>query len=252
MNALDCTTALAEPIGTIGMSFYFSPQAIAIGETIELDVVTFYAAGRGGVLGDIDVIEVDEAFFFFKDGMVAAMMEKARAGADRDLAVTKHLEAAEAFANATFGGVATDVLDAFSAATSALVGTLPTGSWPIVDGYRALPIPSGSAAAAYHFAVILREIRGGVHTDAIKAEGLSDVEAVQLYANGSMLGLHGYTDADTVEETPELVARRAAAETDTDVRMAGVLEVLSDAQRDALVAGSNAMFAALAAPVAVA
>ena len=79
MNALDCTTAIAEPLGTLGASFYFSPQAIAIGETIELDVVTFYAAGRGGVLGDIDVIEVDEVFFFFKDGMVASIMEKARA-----------------------------------------------------------------------------------------------------------------------------------------------------------------------------
>ena len=110
MNALDCTTALADPIGTIGMSFYFSPQAIAIGETIELDVVTFYAAGRGGVLGEIDVIEVDEVFFFFKDGMVAAMMEKARAGAPRELAVSKHLEAASAFADATFGGIPDDVL----------------------------------------------------------------------------------------------------------------------------------------------
>ena len=252
MNARDCTTALAEPIGTIGMSFYFSPQAIAIGETIELDVVTFYAAGRGGVLGDIDVVEIDEVFFFFKTGMVAAMMEKARAGASRDLAVTKHLEAAAAFANDTFGGVPTDVLDAFIAAASSLVGTLPTGPWPIVDGYRSQPIPSGSAAAAYYFAVLLRELRGGVHTDAIKAEALSDVEAVQLYANGSMLGLHGYTDADTVEETPELVARRAAAELDTDVRMATLLDVLSDDQRTALVAGSDAMFAALATPIAVA
>ena len=251
MNALDCTTALADPIGTIGMSFYFSPQAIAIGETIELDVVTFYAAGRGGVLGEIDVIEVDEVFFFFKDGMVAAMMEKARAGAPRELAVSKHLEAASAFADATFGGIPDDVLDAFTAAASSLIGTLPTGHWPLVDGYRALPIPSGRAAAAYHFAVLLREVRGGVHTEAIKAAGLSDVEAVQLYANGSMLGLHGYGDADTVEETPELVARRGAAEDDTDARMAALLETLSDDQRDDIVAGSDALFAALAAPVPV-
>jgi len=251
MNALDCTTALAEPIGVIGMSFYFSPQAIAIGETIELDVVTFYAGGRGGVLGDIDAVEVDEAFFFFKDGMVAAMMEKARTGAPRDLTVTKHLEASAAFANATFGGIDPSVLDAFSSAASALVGTLPTGSWPIVDGYRSLPVPSGSAAEAYYFAVILREVRGGVHTDAIKAEGLSDVEAVQLYADGSMLGLHGYGEDDTVTVTPELVARRAAAEDDTDARMAGLLAVLSDDQRAALVAGSDAMFAALSSPIAI-
>ena len=251
MNALDCTTAIAEPLGTLGASFYFSPQAIAIGETIELDVVTFYAAGRGGVLGDIDVIEVDEVFFFFKDGMVASMMEKARAGAPRDLAVTKHLEAASAFANDTFGGIDESTLDAFIAAASALVGTLPTGRWPIVDGYRSLPIPSGSAAAAYQFAVIIREVRGGVHTDAIKAAGLSDAEAVQLYAGGSMLGLHGYGEDDTVEETPELIARRIAAEDDTNARMVSLLESLSDTQREALVAGSDAMLAALANPVPI-
>ena len=56
------------------MSFYFSPQATAIGESIELDVVTFYAAGRGGVLGDIDVVEVDETFYFFNPGMIAGMI----------------------------------------------------------------------------------------------------------------------------------------------------------------------------------
>ncbi len=66
---MDTTTladSLSEPIQTVGLSFYFSPQAIERGKAIDLDVVALYAAGRGGVLGDIDANEVDEIFYFFK------------------------------------------------------------------------------------------------------------------------------------------------------------------------------------------
>ena len=56
MDTLELADTIADPIGTVGMSFYFSPQAMARGEGLELDVVTFYAGGRGGVLGDIDAV----------------------------------------------------------------------------------------------------------------------------------------------------------------------------------------------------
>jgi hypothetical protein len=252
MNSRDCATTIAAPIGLVGMSFYFSPQAIAIGETIELDIVTFYGAGRGGVLGDVEVTEVDEVFFFFKEGVIAGLMEAARAGAPRELAVSKHLEASSVFARDTFGGIDAGVLEAFSAAAESLMASVPKGSWPIVDGYLLQPAPSDSVAAAYRWAVILREVRGGVHTDAVKAEGLSDLEAVQFDNGGAMLGLHGYADEDRVEETDEIVARRQAVEDDTDARMEAVLDVLSDSQRDALAAGALAMLEALGAPTPVA
>ena len=100
------------------MSFYFSPQAIAQGEGIELDVITFYAGGRGGVLGDIDAVEVDRIFYFFKSGLIASMVEKARVGADREETVTTHMKAADDYADATFGGIPEEVLRAFSAAAT--------------------------------------------------------------------------------------------------------------------------------------
>ena len=110
MDTLELADTIAEPLGTVGMSFYFSPQAIARGEGIELDVITFYAGGRGGVLGDVDAVEVDRIFYFFKTGLVASMVEKARAGADRQETVTTHLDAAGDYASATFGAIPADVL----------------------------------------------------------------------------------------------------------------------------------------------
>jgi len=252
MDTTTCAQHLADPLGTVGMSFYFSPQAVERGQGIELDVVTFYAAGRGGVLGDLDAVEVDRIFYFFREGLVATMVEKARAGAPREQAVAEHLGAANDFAEATFGGIDPAVLDAFSAAAAALAGSLERGRWPLVDGYLDQPVPTDPVHAAYYWAIVLRELRGGVHTDAVLAEGITAAASCQLDRGGAYFGLHGYQDADRVEETPELIARREAVEVDTTVRMATLLEALTDAQRQALVDGAAAMHGALAAPVPVA
>ena len=250
METLELADTIAEPIGTVGMSFYFSPQAVARGEGIEMDVITFYAGGRGGVLGDIDAVEVDRIFYFFKTGLVASMVEKARVGADPDTTVATHLDAANDYADATFGGIPTEVLRSFSSASTALAGSLPTGRWPLVDGYLARPVPADPIHEAYYWSIVLRELRGGVHTDAVIDAGLSASEACQLDHGGLSFGLHGYGDEDRTEETEELVARRLAVEVDTSNRMAALLEVLDDAQREALARGAIALHDAVAAPVA--
>ena len=252
METLELADTIAEPIGTVGMSFYFSPQAIAQGEGIEMDVITFYAGGRGGVLGDIDAVEVDRIFYFFKTGLVASMVEKARVGADPDTTVTTHLEAANDYADATFGGIPTEVLRSFSSASRTLAGSLPAGKWPLVDGYLARPVPADPIHEAYYWSIVLRELRGGVHTDAVIDADLSPSEACQLDHGGLSFGLHGYGDEDRAEETEELVARRLAAEVDTSNRMAQLLEVLDDPQREALARGAIALHDAVAAPVATA
>jgi hypothetical protein len=252
MDTLELADTIAEPIGTVGMSFYFSPQAIARGEGLELDVVTFYAGGRGGVLGDIDAVEVDRIFYFFKTGLVASMVEKARVGADRQETVATHLDAANDYAEATFGGIPAETLQGFSVAAKALADRLPHGRWPLVDGYLAQGMPGDPVHQAYYWSIVLRELRGGVHTEAVIAAGLSGAEACQLDHAGSYFALHGYGDEDRAEETEALVATRLAVEVETSNRMAGLLEGLDDAQRVALAQGAIALHEAVAAPVAAA
>ena len=249
---MDTTTladTLSEPIQTVGLSFYFSPQAIERGKAIDLDVVALYAAGRGGVLGDIDAKEVDEIFYFFKPGIVAGMVEKARGIAPRELAVAAHMDSAWDYAHASFGAVPPAVLDAFSSAASELVSSLPTGQWPIVDGYLALDVPTDTISKAYYWSIILRELRGGVHTDAVKAAAISAAEACQFDREGAFYQLHGYGDDDRVEETPERLERRKAIEADTSQRMASLIERLDSSQQTALLDGARAMVEAVAAPV---
>lgn len=230
MDTLELADTIAEPLGTVGMSFYFSPQAVAQGEGIELDVITFYAGGRGGVLGDIDAVEVDRIFYFFKSGLIATMVEKARVGADREETVATHINAANDYADATFGAIPEEVLRAFSAAARTLADSLTPGRWPIVDGYLALQVPADPIHEAYYWSIVLRELRGGVHTDAVVDAGLSGSEACQLDHGGTFFGLHGYGDEDRAEESGELVARRLAAEVETSDRMAVLLEALDGAR----------------------
>ena len=89
---------MAEPIGTVGMTFYFGAESAAEGEKLGLDVLGLYCAGRGGVVGEVEPAEVDEVFYFFKPGLISGMLVATRATASREAAIDAHLAAADAYA----------------------------------------------------------------------------------------------------------------------------------------------------------
>ena len=241
MDALAAATAIGPQLGTVGAAFYFSPEASARASGIGIDVVSLYAAGRGGVLGDATPADVDEAFFFFKSGLIGSVVEGARASADRSAILEAHVGSAEDYAIATFRDADPSVLTAFDHAAARVIEELPAGRWSLVDGYRAVSVPSDRMASAYLRAVILRELRGGVHREEVEAVGLTDAEACQFDRGDDYYRLHGYGDEDRVPETPEILASRVSAEGATDRRMAELLSVLDEAQLTALVAGAQVM-----------
>ena len=250
MDSTTTASSIAQHIGDLGMSYYFDKGTSAAGKEIGLDVVSFYFIGRGGVLGDVPANEVDDTFYFFKKGAVEGMYSHARSLIDAATGAAAHLDAANEFARRTFGAVPGSVVAEFTEAAALVVGAAPAGNWPIFDGYRGYERPSDALADAYRQCILLRELRGGVHTDAVKASGLSVAESCYLDHDGAYFALHGFSDDDKPEVTDELRQRRLDAEADTTRRMAELLGVLSDAQRDALVAGASALHAALASPVA--
>ena len=109
-----------------------------------------------------------------------------------------------------------------------MVDALPTGRWPLVDGYRAQPTPGGTAASAYRGAVLLRELRGGIHREAVEAAGLSAAVACQFDRGDDYYRLHGFGDEDRVPGTPETLATRVGAEQATDAAVAELLAVLDE------------------------
>ena len=243
MDALTAATAIGPPLGTVGAAFYFSPEAASRADGIGLDVVSLYAAGRGGVLGDRTPAEVDEAFFFFKSGLIASVVEAARAQAAPADILEAHLGSADDFAAATYGAVDPTVLAAFDAAASRVVDALPTGRWPLVDGYRAQRPPVGATGSAYRSAVLLRELRGGIHRDAVGEAGLTAAVACQFDRGDDYYHLHGFGDDDRVPETPATLAARVGAEQTTDASQAELLAVLDEAALGHLVAGAELLAA---------
>ena len=251
MDALAAARASGAPLNDLGSAFYWSPQAAARAGTIGLDVFGLYAGGRGGVLGDRTPEEVDEEFFFFKPGMITLMVAATRAQAAPEAIVAAHLGAVDDYAYATFGGVDPATIGGFAAAAGAVIDTLPTRSWPLVDGYRSAGLPDDPVVGAYRSAVILRELRGGVHLDAVVASGLTAAVACQFDRGDDYYALHGFGADDRVPETPGILAARVSAEEATDVGMAELLAVLDDGQRVALVTGATTLLAATDDPVAV-
>ena len=245
MDATTASSIIAGPLGDVAGNFYFSKQAIARGEAIGLDVVSLYGAGRASMAGGIDPDAADAIFYFFKPGMIAEVVSRGRSLASEDAIATAHLGSADDYAEATFAAVDSATLDAFTDAVGAVVATVPSGAWPFFDGYRSAPAAATAAARAYRAAILLRELRFGVHTDAVKAAGLSPATACQLNRDPENFKRHGFAEEDMVECTPEIEAQKAAAEAATTAKMAALFAPLSPTQLEAIVAGTNALVGAL-------
>ncbi len=244
MEPLTCATTTGPIFSALGAVFYFSPASIARAESIGLDVVSLYGAGRGGALHGQAPQEIDQTFFFFKPGMIAAMVERGRSLAEPEVIWDAHLGGADDFARATFTNVDASVFTGFADAAEVVVAAAPRGRWPIFDGYRAAPMPEDHVARAYRSVIALRELRGGVHTDAVVSLGLSGAVACQLDQGDGYFKLHGFTDDDKVPVTDELLASKAAAEQRTDEAMAELFAALRSDQLEELVAGAAALEAA--------
>lgn len=241
MDTAQLTSHTAGPIGTMGGAHYFSPESSAAAEAVGLDLGALYAAGRGGTMGDVSAEEVQAVFFFFKPPMVATMLSGIEGKATMSQAADAACEGAAAFGAARLANLDDETLQAFLDAARAAVAAAPRGRWPLFDGHAARARSADPRSEAFLLVVTLRELRGGIHTEAIQAQGLSAATACQLDSNPISFELHGFGDADRVEPTDEVVARRAAAEEATDAEMIAIYESLSETQRAALARGVDAM-----------
>lgn len=234
-----------EAIYEIGAAYYFDPATVERGKQVGLDGFRFYFLGRGGVLGDVEAGVVQSAFGYFQPALLARMWDTARErfGASPREAARLYLECAHEYGRRRFAGL--DGMAEFAVAAGKVIATVEGASMPLFAGYRAEPVPDDPPAAAQHQAVVLRELRGSAHLLAIAAVGLPSAVAHAIKRPGDVQ-LFGYTAeiAPTVTDVDREAWQRA--EELTDALLAPAYASLSDAEADALVAGTVAMEAALA------
>ncbi|HEY5265571.1 MAG TPA: hypothetical protein VIJ40_02040 [Acidimicrobiales bacterium] len=250
MNADELSSITADPIQVLGMSFYFDPLTGERGKEHGLNIFEYYGLGRGGTLGDVETSNVFDVFKFFDEKTIEFLWGRARTKADPVTIAADYVEAAYAFADRTFGGIDIAVLSSFGKAARKVVDATLSGQSPLVDGYKKYPAPANPVHAAYLGTIFLRELRGGVHIHAVKEVGLDPVQACYLQDPG-VFTLHGYSEDQIPEVTPELEAKKVRAEELTSAMMEKYFDVLSDTEREALASGTRQMFEALQNPVPV-
>ena len=239
MNSHELADAIAVPIQVIGMSYYFDPATAARASELGLNVFEYYGLGRGGTLGNVDTEVVFDAFTFFSPGAIDMLWTQSKKKADPIEVALEHVQSAYAYADKTFADLDETQLQAFADATRKVVAAVPYGKHQLVDGYRKYEATS-ARHQAYLGAILLRELRGCVHIDAVKEAQISPADAAYL-ENPTIFKMHGYQDSEVSEVNAALEAKKKRAEEITTDNIAKFFDVLSDDERLAVHDGAFAM-----------
>ncbi len=241
MTPAELVSNACPKIGSLGAAFYFIPETTGRGKEHGLDGFRFYFLGRGGVLGDVDAKVIQSAFGYFDGGLVAKMWNSAKEKmAPRD-AARLYFECAADLGRRTFSGIAG--LDAYCAAAQKVIAAAHPASLALFAGTAAEPLAEDLPARAMQLTAVLREYRGSAHLTAVVASGLSPAVAHAIKRPNDVTTF-GYAEAPAVGDGDR--AKLDAAERLTDTIVLTAYSVLDAAEADALMAGVNAMEAALA------
>jgi len=242
VDTLDTIRSISAKTGTIGAMYYFHADTLAKGAELGLDGFRFYFLGRGGELGDVDAAVVRSAFGYFSPSLLTKMWDTGRERCDPKVAARAHLECNADLGRTKLADV--DGLDDYADSAAAVVAAADESALTLFAALRAEPVPADTPARALHHAVLLRELRGSAHLAAVRAVGLESVVAHAI-SRPNDLELFGYTEPIPVSDADR--ERLSRAESMTEQMLVAPFSVLDDAGAQALVTGTDAMYAALTA-----
>jgi hypothetical protein len=234
MDALAAAHAARGPVVDLGGRFMLDRSTFARG--VELGFppgFEFYVLGRLGVLGAVPADVIAAAAVFIKPVALASYWNKATEIAPPDKGAALFLDVCQSYGRAHLAP-STD-LDRFIELAERVVDQASMINAPIAAGWRALERASDSPGRAQTLLQILRELRGARHAVAIHAGGLSPLDAIIAGPGGEANAkLFGWPEP--FPDPAPLTDRRAAAEAKTDELSAADFSVLTDAERDELIA----------------
>ena len=240
MNSMDLVKAACPKLADLGAAFYFDPATVAKGKELGLDGFRFYFLGRGGVLGDVEPAVIRSAFGYFEPGLITKIWNSAKERMAPREAASAYLECAHEFGRKAFADL--DGLDAYCAAAEAVRDAANPAALPLFAGLSSEPLPDDAPARAMQLNAVLREYRGSVHLLAIRAKGLDDSVAHAIKRPDDV-PTFGWQEPPTVTDDDR--AKHTAAEELTDELVLEAYGVLDDEGGAALLAGLEAMEAAV-------
>lgn len=217
------------------------PATYAAGSDLGFEGVSFYLAGRAGMLGEVDADVVAAGLVFWEPGMVRASWELVPR-------VMAPADGAARFAECGHAWGRERIPSSIDLATlAALAGRVITeascSGAPLFAGWRLMaePDPDDTAALVLHRLNALRELRMALHGCAVLGVGLRPVEAMAVRAP-QMMPLFGWTDPP-VDPEP-LRAAWETAEEATNRALGHAFECLDEDERETFVSLCDAVHTA--------
>ncbi len=229
MSVQEFARESGKKIGPMGAAFMMSPSAGAAGQEIGLDFFTYYGLGRGGVLGDVDGKTVADAFYFFNPELVAGVWDAGKANNDPREVAKHYAEACAKWGRDNLAEI--EGIEEFSKLAERIAQAAePTPSSSLFAAWRDMPLPDDAPGrVAIQCVLVLRELRGGAHVEAVKQVGIAPADAVATNSP-NMFQLFGWTHE--MPHTEPFKASCAQAERITDELVSPAFAVLSDAERE--------------------
>lgn len=234
MSAPGLATAHAarQAVYDLGGAFMLSPEAKAAGKETGLRGRELYVVGRGGVLGDGPGAAVAAAIGFFEPGLMAAAWEAGRAKAPVAQTVARYAQVCRDWGRHRWADLAG--VDRLADLLGEVVRAADAAGWPLFAGWRAQPLPDDPAGRAAQLLHVLREHRGSAHLTAVRAVGLTPLQAIVAGPYGpASVPFYGWA-GPVPEVDDDLRRRHARAEELTDEMAAPAYAVLGDAEAGTL------------------
>jgi helix-turn-helix protein len=189
---------------------------------------TFYFAGRGGVLGDVDPGVVIAAFGWWDPGLVRLMWNRGLAFATPRESARRYAEACAAWAEDHITGF--EHTDRLSELAERVVDAADESCLSLFAGWRAEPRAEGGVGRLLQLVHVMREWRGSVHLVATTAAGLGPLEAVLTNEGESQARFLGWRSE--LPDCDHLKDRHVQAQEITDRLLAAEYErALSPTER---------------------
>lgn len=205
-----------------------------------------YVAGRGGVLGEASGAIVSSVFAVFEPTSLTAMWDEGVAVRGAAAAAQLYWEQTAGFGRKYLSGA--QGLDRIATLGEKVIAATPIAGLPLFAGWRAMPLADDAAARALQVMFVLRELRAGVHFNALTISGITPIEAHMLNKGPQYATMHGWSEpfADGVDKKE----RYAQIEQATNRRMAEIFAAaLGPAEAQELARLSTDALASLQASV---
>ena len=227
--------------------YYFSQSTKDTGKSLGLKGMEFYVAGRGGALGDCDGSVVAAAFSYFNPIIINAAWTLAIAKHPARTIGSMHYECAAVVGREKLSALPN--LAEFVSAMQKVFDAMDPDGLALFAAFKSLPLVNDLPGRAMQLAASLREYRGSAHLVAVRASGVSGIQAHFIKRPKDMKNF-GWSESEYPIVNDETRARMVAAEKLTDALCIAPYSVLNETERASLVAGARAFEAALAAPIA--